>query len=160
MLSAVEAKYAVINDEVQSLKAAFRTEAGMALFVLIAAALAGVALAAVLAFLIVRSLTKPLSDLVANIKQLAAQDYDTATPHTGLGDELGVLARAQEALREELQKGRALKRRTRRAAPSSCAALKRLKLWSAPLKSALTLRCPSWPAPAKRCAPARRPWRS
>jgi len=109
MLAAVEGKYERINQEVLALKAAYRGESAKALVVQAVAALIGLAAAAVLAFLIVRSLTGPLDRLVGSIKALADEDYDTPTPHTRLGDELGVLARAQEALREELQKGREIK---------------------------------------------------
>jgi len=109
MIEAIVAKYQRIDDEVERLKAEYVGASTAAVTIQIIAAVIGLAAATILAFMIVRSLTRPLSDLVANIKRLAAEDYDTATPHTGMGDELGVLARAQESLREELQKGRALK---------------------------------------------------
>ena len=109
MIEAVDGKYQRIDNEVEALKTGYRSQSSTALTLQIIAALIGLVISAVLAYLIVRSLTGPLSALVGSIKRLAQDDYDTATPHTGLGDELGVLARAQEALRETLQQARALK---------------------------------------------------
>lgn len=109
IIEAVEAKYEHLDAEVQEMKGAYRAQSSSALTIQIIVAVIGLAIAAGLAFLIVRSLTGPLAALVVSIKRLAEEDYDTATPNTALGDELGVLARAQETLREKLQQGRALK---------------------------------------------------
>lgn len=109
LLAGVDDLYSGIDAEVRRLKDEYRSGSATALTVQVIAAVVGLAIAAILAFLIVRSLTGPLNRLVGSIKALADEDYDTPTPHTGLGDELGVLARAQEALREELQKGREIK---------------------------------------------------
>ena len=108
--SAVEAKYDALAREAAVLEAGFLSSAASAWRLVIVISAAVVLLAAVLAILIVRSLTGPLGRLVSRVKGLAEGDYHTPVPGVVLRDELGLLARAQETLRGRLADGEALER--------------------------------------------------
>lgn len=109
MLSMVDAKYAEIARDVDARKDRYRATSASALTIQLITTVLGLVLAGTLALQIVRSLTSPLTALLGSIKSLADEDYDTPTPQTGRGDELGELARAQESLREKLQDAQRLK---------------------------------------------------
>jgi len=59
---------------------------------------------AVLAYLLSRSITKPISGLNATMKLLAEGQLDVAVAGTGRGDEIGEMARTVEVFKENAQK--------------------------------------------------------
>lgn len=108
MLAQADIKYDRVNEEVARLNAAYTALSTRTLVVILVFCLIGLLVCGVLAFAIVRSLSGPMTALIKRIATMAEGDYDTATPHTDLRDELGRLAQAQESLRARLSELRRL----------------------------------------------------
>ncbi len=108
MIELIEREYSYVTDHADTLKLEFDRSVAGARTLAIVLGLAAVALAAVLSFFIVRSLTGPLYRIVARVEKMAEGDLDAAVPGAQAGDELGALAKAQENLREKLREGRRL----------------------------------------------------
>ncbi len=113
MLALIGSKYGRIGASVRDVKSAYSAQSSTAQTLVLVVGVFGVILCALIAFTIIRSLSAPMSALIERIGNLADGDYDTATPHTNLRDELGRLANAQETLRERLSEARALEAHSR-----------------------------------------------
>jgi methyl-accepting chemotaxis protein len=70
---------------------------------LIVLVLAALALSVGLAFMIIRSLTQPINQLLADTARLSDGEYDITVEGLDRRDEMGDLARALDAFREQLQ---------------------------------------------------------
>ena len=108
MQALAQAKYARVNEEVEQLNAQYTALSNRTMTVILIFCLIGVVVCGALAFAIVRSLSIPMTALIGRIETLAKGDYETETPCTGLRDELGQLANAQETLRARLSELRKL----------------------------------------------------
>ncbi len=63
------------------------------------------------ALVIVRSITKPLSDIHQSLGAVANEDTELKIPHTGLTNEIGLMAKATEALQEKVRERHAMEER-------------------------------------------------
>jgi len=60
------------------------------------------------AFYFIRGITKPLTDVHAALKAVADEDVKTAIPHTEMRNEIGLMAKATQALQEKVRERHAL----------------------------------------------------
>ncbi|MDK4706504.1 methyl-accepting chemotaxis protein [Rhizobium sp. CNPSo 4062] len=60
------------------------------------------------AFYFIRGITKPLTDVHAALKAVAGEDMKTAIPHTEMRNEIGLMAKATQALQEKVRERHAL----------------------------------------------------
>ncbi len=60
------------------------------------------------AFYFIRGITKPLTDVHAALKAVADEDMKTAIPHTEMRNEIGLMAKATQALQEKVRERHAL----------------------------------------------------
>ena len=60
------------------------------------------------AFYFIRGITKPLTDVHAALKAVADEDVKTAIPHTEMRNEIGLMAKATQALQEKIRERHAL----------------------------------------------------
>ncbi|MGN6775891.1 methyl-accepting chemotaxis protein [Rhizobium sp.] len=60
------------------------------------------------AFYFIRVITKPLTDVHAALKAVADEDMKTAIPHTEMRNEIGLMAKATQALQEKVRERHAL----------------------------------------------------
>lgn len=68
----------------------------------------GTMAALVLAYFIVRSISRPLSAVHTTLEAVADEDVAIAIPHTDLGSEVGLMARATKSLQEKIRERHAL----------------------------------------------------
>lgn len=83
-------------------------EARNALLVNFALLALGLAIASGAAWIVLRRVTRPLTDIAGTTKQLAAGDLDIEVRGVGRGDEIGSVARALATLRDQSRRARAL----------------------------------------------------
>jgi len=62
------------------------------------------------AFLLARTVAKPVKDITATILRLAERDWTTEVPHTKDGDEIGAIARSVEVFKQNGQENERLQR--------------------------------------------------
>ncbi|MFD1329614.1 methyl-accepting chemotaxis protein [Mycoplana ramosa] len=68
----------------------------------------GTTAALVLAYFIVRGISRPLSAVHTTLEAVADEDVAIAVPHTDLGSEVGLMARATKSLQEKIRERHAL----------------------------------------------------
>lgn len=68
----------------------------------------GTTAALVLAYFIVRGISRPLSAVHTTLEAVADEDVNIAIPHTDLGSEVGLMARATKSLQEKIRERHAL----------------------------------------------------
>ncbi|OUR79443.1 hypothetical protein A9Q83_03290 [Alphaproteobacteria bacterium 46_93_T64] len=71
-----------------------------AVFVLQASAIAAVAFGLIIAFLLIRSLLRPINQMTATMKELATGNIDVDVPSVGLTNEIGQMANALQVFKE------------------------------------------------------------
>ena len=111
MLERADIMHAQVGDEVAALNSTYTALSSLTMIVVLVVCAIGAVVCSALAFLIVKSLSKPISALINRVEGLAEGDYDTETPYTDLRDELGQMAAAQETLRARLKELNALEAR-------------------------------------------------
>ncbi len=60
------------------------------------------------AFVVIRGISKPLTEVHAALKAVADEDVKTAIPHVGMRNEIGLMAKATLALQEKIRERHAL----------------------------------------------------
>ncbi|MDO6962744.1 methyl-accepting chemotaxis protein [Rhizobium alvei] len=63
------------------------------------------------AWYVIRGISKPLADIHHALTRVADEDVAIAIPHTGLGNEVGMMARATESLQQKVRERHAMERR-------------------------------------------------
>ena len=111
MLERADILHAQVGEEVAALNSTYTALSSLTMIVVLVVCAIGAVVCSALAFLIVKSLSKPISALINRVEGLAEGDYDTETPYTDLRDELGQMAAAQETLRARLKELNALEAR-------------------------------------------------
>ncbi|MCP2671889.1 methyl-accepting chemotaxis protein [Maricaulaceae bacterium EIL42A08] len=111
MLERADIMHAQVGEEVAALNSTYTALSSLTMIVVLVVCAIGAVVCSALAFLIVKSLSKPISALINRVEGLAEGDYDTETPYTDLRDELGQMAAAQETLRARLKELNALEAR-------------------------------------------------
>ncbi len=70
-----------------------------------------VALGLVAAFFIINGITKPLTAIHDSLEEVANENVSIAIPHTDMGNEVGMMAKATQALQEKVRERHAMARR-------------------------------------------------
>ncbi len=71
-------------------------------------------LASALAFVVIRNISRPLGDIRQALNAVADENVDLAIPHTGMKNEVGLMARATAALQEKVRERHAMEERQHR----------------------------------------------
>ncbi len=71
-------------------------------------------MAAILAFVVIRNISGPLGDIRQALNAVADEDVDLKIPHTGMTNEVGLMARATEALQQKVRERHAMEERQQR----------------------------------------------
>jgi len=71
-------------------------------------------LAAILALVVIRNISGPLSDIRNALNAVADENVDLKIPHTGMTNEVGLMARATEALQQKVRERHAMEERQQR----------------------------------------------
>ncbi len=69
--------------------------------------------AIILAYLVMRSITKPLKQIHDSLEAVAAEDTDIQVPYTNLTNEIGMMATATRALQDKVRQRHEMERRAR-----------------------------------------------
>ncbi|AYC99850.1 methyl-accepting chemotaxis protein [Neorhizobium sp. NCHU2750] len=72
-------------------------------------------LASILAFAVIRSVSRPLSDIREALNAVADENVDLAIPHTDMKNEVGLMARATEALQQKVRERHAIEETQQRS---------------------------------------------
>ncbi len=72
-------------------------------------------IAAALAFVVIRNISGPLGDIRQALNAVADEDVDLKIPHTGMTNEVGLMARATEALQQKVRERHAMEERQQRS---------------------------------------------
>ena len=72
-------------------------------------------IATLLAFVVIRNISGPLSDIRQALNAVADEDVALKIPHTGMTNEVGLMARATEALQQKVRERHAMEERQQRS---------------------------------------------
>jgi methyl-accepting chemotaxis protein len=72
-------------------------------------------IAAILAFAVIRSISRPLSDIREALNAVADENVALHIPHTDMKNEVGLMARATEALQQKVRERHAMEERQQRS---------------------------------------------
>ncbi|MGI2035118.1 methyl-accepting chemotaxis protein [Rhizobium panacihumi] len=71
-------------------------------------------LGSLLAFVVIRNISSPLGDIRSALNAVADENVDLAIPHTGMKNEVGLMARATQALQQKVRERHAMEERQQR----------------------------------------------
>ncbi len=72
-------------------------------------------IAAILALIVIRNISGPLGDIRNALNAVADENVDLKIPHTGMTNEVGLMARATEALQQKVRERHAMEERQQRS---------------------------------------------
>ncbi len=71
-------------------------------------------LGTILAFVVIRNISSPLGDIRSALNAVADENVDLAIPHTGMKNEVGLMARATQSLQQKVRERHAMEERQHR----------------------------------------------